>query len=34
MMEVVGSDIPDAEKIIVVNQYIDILKDLEKAING
>ena len=34
MMEVVGSDILDAEKIIVVNQYIDILKDLEKAING
>ena len=33
MMEVVGSDVSDEEKLKVVYAYIDILQDLEKALD-
>ena len=34
MMEVVSSNVSDEEKKRVVYQYIDILKELEKVLNG
>ncbi len=34
MMEVVHSNVSDEEKKRVVYQYIDILKELEKVLNG
>tara|TARA_B100001287_G_C22467299_1_gene427934 strand:+ start:444 stop:602 length:159 start_codon:yes stop_codon:yes gene_type:complete len=34
MMEVVYSNVSDEEKKRVVYQYIDILKELEKVLNG
>ena len=33
MMEIVNSNVPDEEKLKVVYAYIDILKDLEKALD-